>query len=262
MASAPFKDNVVILTGASRGIGEQLAYQLAGQGASLVLAARSLERLEEVAAECLKRGGKAIAVQTDVTDEAQCKRLVERAIETYGRIDTLLNDAGMGYPRRFEKLPDLSHLKAEMELNYYGLVHCAYHALPHLKQTRGRLVAISSFGGLVGIPGTIGYNSSKHALQGFMDTLRVELRGTGVSVTTVCLGAISTARLKETMGENMSKVPTMTPERCAELILKHAAQRKRQVVLTSAGKSLVALSHIAPALVDRILVSVPISYEE
>ncbi len=101
MAQAPFKDNVVILTGASRGIGEQLAYQLADQGASLALAARGLERLEEVAERCRQRGGKALAVQTDVTDEGQCKRLIERTIEFYGRIDTLLNDAGMGYPRRF-----------------------------------------------------------------------------------------------------------------------------------------------------------------
>ena len=262
MASTPFKENVVILTGASRGIGEQLAYQLAGQGASLALAARGLEPLERVTAECLKRGGKAIAIQTDVTDEAQCKRLVERTIEAYGRLDTLLNNAGSGSPRRFEQLPDLSRLKAEIELNYYGLVHCAYHALPHLRQSRGRLVAVSSFGGLVGIPGTIGYNSSKHALHGFLDTLRVELRGSGVSVTVVCPGAISTARLKAAMGENINKVPTMTPERCAALILKHAAYRRCQVVLTPAGKSLVALSHIAPAMVDPILASVPIRYED
>src|SRR5215472_8010555 len=144
MASAPFKENVIILTGASRGIGEQLAYQLADQGASLALAARTLEQLEEVAARCRQRGSKALAVQTDVTDESQCKRLIERTLEVYGRLDTLLNDAGMGYPRRFEKLSDLTHLKAEMELNYYGLVHCAFYALPHLRQSKGRLVAVSS----------------------------------------------------------------------------------------------------------------------
>ena len=262
MAQAPFQDNVVILTGASRGIGEQIAYQLADQGASLALAARSLERLEEVAARCRQRGGKALAVQTDVTDESQCKRLIERTVEFYGRIDTLLNDAGMGYPKRFEALTDLSHLKAEMELNFYGLVHCAFHALPHLKQTRGRLVAVSSFGGLIGIPGTIGYNSSKHALQGFMDTLRAELRGSGVSVTVVCPGAVRTARLEETMGANIDKVPTMLPERVAQIIIQQAARRKRQYVLTASGKTMVWLEKLAPSLADRILASVPINYED
>ncbi len=262
MAQAPFKDNVVILTGASRGIGEQLAYQLADQGASLALAARGLERLEEVAERCRQRGGKALAVQTDVTDESQCKRLIERTIEFYGRVDTLLNDAGMGYPRRFEALPDLSHLKAEIELNYYGLVHCVFHALPHLRQTKGRLVAVSSFGGLLGIPGTIGYNSSKHALQGFLDTLRAELRGSGVSVTVVCPGAIRTPRLEETMGANIDKIPTMPPERAAQIIIQKAAKRKRQYVMTASGQTMVWIEKLAPALAERILASVPISYKE
>jgi short-subunit dehydrogenase len=260
--NAPFKDNVVILTGASKGIGEQLAYQLADQGACLALAARGVEKLEAVAEECRKRGTQAIAVPTDVTDEAQCKRLVERAIEVFGRVDTLLNNAGYGYPRRFESLPDLATLKSEIALNYLGLVHCVYYALPRLKQTRGRIVAVSSFGGLVGLPGTIGYNASKHALRGFLDTLRAELMGTGVTVTVVYPGAVRTERLYETMGDRVRTVPSMSPERCAEITLDAGTKRKRQVIMTLEGKALLWLSHFIPGILDRQLVRLSNLYEE
>ena len=263
MQKTAFREHVVIVTGASSGIGRELAYQLADQGAWLVLAARNLEKLEMVAAECRQRGAKAVAVQTDVTDEAQCKQLIERTIETYGRLDTLINNAGYGHPKRFEALTDLTTLKAEIELNYYGIVHCTFYALPYLKQSKGRLVGVCSFGGQVGIPGTIGYNSSKHAMRGFLNTLRAELRGSGVSVTVLYLGAIRTERLKEAMGPNVEKVPTMSPERCASLILRQAARRKRQLVMTLPGKLLVWLNLLAPALLEYILVTFPgISYEE
>jgi short-subunit dehydrogenase len=263
MSSAPFKEQVVIVTGASSGIGRELAYQLAGQGAWLALAARSLEKLEAVAEGCRKRGARALVVQTDVTDEEQCKRLIERTVETYGRIDMLINNAGYGRPKRFAAMQDFADLKGEIALNYYGVVHCTYYALPYLKQSRGRLVGVCSFGGLVGIPGTIGYNSSKHAMRGFLNTLRAELRGSGVSVTVLYLGAIRTERLVEAMGANVDKVPTMSPERCAALILRSAARRRRQLVMTLPGKLLVWLGVLAPALLDWILVSFPgIAYEE
>ncbi|HEY7127759.1 MAG TPA: SDR family oxidoreductase [Ktedonobacterales bacterium] len=262
MAQPPFRENVVIVTGSSRGIGRELAYQLASQGAWLVLAARSQEKLEQVAEECRKRGGKALVVQTDVTDESQCQRLIERTVEAYGRLDTLVNNAGYGLPKRIEAMRDLADLKAEMELNYYGTVHCAVHALPHLRQSKGRIVGVCSFGGLIGIPGTGGYNSAKHAMRGFLNTLRVELRGSGVSVTVAYLGAIRTERLIESMGPNVEKVPTMAPERCAALILKHGGKRHRQVVMTLAGKSLVWVQLLAPALLDRTLASLPINYQD
>lgn len=258
-----FTENVTILTGASMGIGEQLAYQLAEQGAYLALAARSADKLEAIATECKKRGGKAIAIQTDLTDEVQCKRLVSQTVDTYGRIDTLLYNAGAAYPTRFDTLPNLSNLKSEIALNYLGLVYCTYYALPYIKESRGRLVGVCSLNGLVGMPGTTGYNSSKHAMRGFLNTLRIELRGSGVTVSVAYLGAIRTERLKEAMGGNVNKVPTMDPRRCAELILQQAARRQRQQVMTLPGKFMVWLNHWSPALVDRILGSIPsISYQE
>jgi short-subunit dehydrogenase len=248
--AASFQNNVVILTGASQGIGEQLAYQLAAQGAKLILAARNAEKLEAVAAGCRERGAEAIAVQTDVTDEAQCKRLVERAVAEYGHIDTLLNNAGKGWPGRFENIQDVAQLHDEMNLNYFGLVYCVHYALPHLKQTRGRIVGVGSFGGLVGLPGTIGYNSSKHAMRGFLNTLRAELTGTGVTVTLVFPGAISGEALEATMGANASRVPSMTSERCAELVIRAGAKRQRQHILTVEGKLLFWLSVLIPGILD------------
>ncbi len=248
-----FANNVVILTGASRGIGRQLALQLADQGAVLALAARQSEQLEGVAAECRQRGANAIAIPTDVTDESQVRALIEKTVATYGRIDTLLNNAGMGFPKRFDEMPDLDALRQEMALNYFGLVHCVFYSLPHLKQSKGRIVGVSSFGSWVGLPGTIGYNSSKHAMRGFLNTLRAELIDTGVTVTVVFPGAISTERLKETMGDNVNKVPTMTPERCAQITIAAAAHRKRQVIMTPAGKILVFLNFLIPGLLDRQL---------
>src|SRR5689334_19008999 len=220
MGTPAFQDNVVLLTGASMGIGEQLAYQLADQGAKLVLAARSTDKLQAIAAECQRRGAQAVFLPTDLTVEAECKRLVEFAIETYGRLDTLLYDAGRGYPARFDSLPNLDSIRAEITLNYLGLTYCTYYALPELKRSKGRLIGVGSFGGLIGLPGTAGYNSSKHAMRGFLNSLRAELLGSGVSVTALYLGAISTERLRETMGEKIKNVPTMRPERCAGLIIR------------------------------------------
>jgi short-subunit dehydrogenase len=263
MPDHPFKNNVVILTGASQGIGEQLAYQLAEQGAQLALAARHPEMLEAVASACRELGGHAIAVPTDLTDETQCQQLIERTIDEYGRIDTLLNNAGSGYPKPFANLPDLHTLRLEIDLNYMGTVYCTYYALPYLKQTRGRIVGVNSFGGQIGIPGTIGYNASKHAMSGFLNTLRVELRGTGVTVSVAYLGAIRTERLKKVMGSNVNKIPAMDPKWCATLILRQAARRQRRQVMTLSGKFMMWLNAWSPALVDRILGSIKsISYQE
>jgi len=256
-----FRDNVALLTGASMGIGAQLAYQLADQGARLMLAARSEDRLSQVADECRRRGGQAAFLVTDLMDEAQCQRLVAQTVATYGRIDTLLYNAGKGYPARFDSLKDVTTIQNEITLNYLGLVYCAFYALPHLKQSKGRLVGVSSFGSWVGLPGTAGYNASKHAMRGFLNSLRVELRGTGVTITLVFPGAVRTERLQQTMGKNIDRVPTMSPERCAELTIQAAAARRRQMIMTLEGKLLVWLYQFVPGLLERQLARLSNLYE-
>src|SRR5512139_2013446 len=181
-----FRGQVVIVTGASAGIGKALALQLASQGAKVAIAARRAERLEEVAAECQKLGGEALVVPTDVTDEAQCKALVEKTIAAFGRLDMLINNAGLAVSALFDEYPDLCLFKHTVDVNFYGAVYCTYYALPYLKKTRGRIVAVSSVGGKAAIPYNTPYCASKYAMHGFYDSLRMELTQHGVSCTVVC----------------------------------------------------------------------------
>ncbi len=258
----PFAENVVVLVGASRGIGEQMAYILAERGARLVLAARSGEQLEKVALECRKIGTVAITVVIDVADESSCLRLMRQAVCRFGRIDTLLYNAGSGSTGRFENMPDLSPARKEVDTNYLGLVYCAYHALPYLKKSRGRIVGVASMGALVGIPGTATYNSSKHALRGFLNTLRAENRGTGLSVTVVYLGAVRTDAFLDQVGENAGKVPSISPGRAAGIIIRAAASRRRSVIPTLGSKLLVFFYTLMPALADRLLARLVTIYDK
>jgi len=258
--SAAFKDNVVVVTGASRGIGRELALQAADQGALLVLAARNSGELAAVAASCRTRGGKAVTVTVDVGEEADCAALVARAVEAYGRIDTLVNNAGIGMWARFDEVRDLSIFERLMRVNYLGSVYCTAHALPYLKQTGGRIVAISSLTGKTGVPTRSGYAASKHAMAGLFDSLRIELAGSGVSVTMIYPGFVATGIRERAFGgdgEPLGKSPVreaevMTVETCARLTLAAMAGRRRELVMTGRGRFGMWLKLLAPGLVDRI----------
>jgi short-subunit dehydrogenase len=261
MAAAPFKDNVVIITGASSGIGAELARQLAGQGARLALAARSVERLEAIAAECRAAGGAAIAVPTDVADEAQCRALIEQTAAAYGRIDTLVNNAGMNMLARFDEWQDLAIFEQILRVNFLGSVNCTRHALPYLTAARGRLVIINSAAGKAGLPLRTAYAASKHALTGFFDSLRIELEETGVSVTSIYPSYVASGFHERNL--NAEGVPfgaahridysrAMTTARCAEITLRAMARRRREVVMTPRARIGQWLKLIAPGMVDRI----------
>lgn len=262
MSNAAFRDNVVVLTGASAGIGRELALQLAAQGARLVLAAREPMKLGEVADACRARGAKAVAVPTDVGDEAQCRALVERAVAEFGRIDTLVNNAGIGMWARFDELTSLAPLEAIMRVNYFGSVYPTFYALPHLKRTRGRIVGVNSLTGRTGVPTRSGYSASKHAAAGFFDSIRIELEDSGVTVTQVFPGFVATEIRERAfgpdgrpLGEGNSPVherEVMSAEECARQIIAAAAGRKRELIMTLRGKVGFKLKLIAPSLVDRI----------
>ncbi|MGE0355519.1 MAG: SDR family oxidoreductase [Burkholderiales bacterium] len=254
------KDNVVIVTGASKGIGAELARQLAARGAMLALAARDRPALERVAAECVALGGRAEVIVTDVAVEADCRRLVERTVAAFGRVDTLVNNAGASMWARFEDIADMAILERIMRVNYLGAVYCTHFALPHLKASRGRLAAVASLAGLTGVPTRSGYAASKHAMRGFFDTLRIELADSGVSVTVVYPGFVSTGIRENATGPDgrplavspVKEGEVMDPQTCARITLEAIAARRREVVMTARGRMALFLKLVAPGLVDRI----------
>jgi len=260
MAGSIFKDKVVVITGASSGIGRELAYQLAEQGAWLSLAARNEERLSAVAGECQVRGGRAIAIVTDVGEQAQCSELIQRTVDQYDRIDMLVNNAGITMWANFEDVRDIGFYEQIMRVNYLGSVYCTYYALPFLKKTKGQIIGISSLAGRNGIPKRSGYAASKHAMVGFFDTLRIEVAQYGISVTMIYPDFVATETRKRALGADgkpIGKSPVredevMPAEKCAQLIIQAAAARKRELIMTWRGKVGLWVKLIAPGVVDRV----------
>ena len=227
-----FREKTVIITGASAGIGKALALQLADEGAWLSLAARNAQSLDSLAEECEQRGSKAIAIPTDVAEESQCRALIQHTQEMYGRIDMLVNNAGIDVVSKLEDLPNLCLFRRVADVNFYGTVHCAYYALRYLKETRGRIVNISSLGGMLAIPYNTSYVASKFAQIGFSDSLRMEVEQAGVSVTVICPSMVVTEFHERYLDENgQPKGPagraiytdhTMTADQCAQIVLRGA----------------------------------------
>jgi len=256
-----FHQNVTIITGASMGIGRELAYQFADQGAWLTLGARSAQLLEDVARECERRGARAIAVPTDVTDQDRCKNLIAQTVQTYGRIDTLVNNAGVSMTARFDEVQDLAHYDRIMRTNYLGGVYCTHAALPHLKDARGRLVAISSLAGRTGVPLCSAYCASKHALVGFFEAVRIEVEPQGVSVTLILPDFVATGIHERdvdaqgnTLGgtHNIDYKRAMATETCVRIAVNAIAKRKRQVLMSRRGQIGQWIKLLAPRVIDRM----------
>ncbi len=254
---------VVVITGASDGIGAEIARQLAakeGESVALVLAARNAAQLDTVAGECAALGAQTLVVATDVGVQIQCRRLVVSAVEHFGRIDVLVNNAGRSAHALFEEVEDLSWYEELMRVNLWGAVWCTQAALPALKASRGRIVAVSSLAGLVGVPGRTAYSATKFAMTGFFEALRAEVKGHGVSVTTAYPGVVAT-RIRyrgfnaqgEPMGASaLNEEGAMSVEECARLIIEGMEARRREVVMTAKGRLGRFLKLIAPGLVEKM----------
>ncbi len=262
MPNTPFKDNVVIVTGASVGIGREVALQLADQGAWLALTARNKEALEEVAAQCRQRGGRALVIRADVSRESDCKNIAESTVKEYGRIDTLVCNAGVGMWARLDEMQTLKPYEEMAKVNYLGSVYCTFYALPYLKQTRGRIVGVSSLAGKTGVPTRTGYSATKHAQIGFFDSLRIELAGSGVTVTVICPGFVQTGIRERAFGASgtplgvgnspVREAEIMPVAECARIMIRAMARRQREEVMTLRGKLGQWARLIVPGLVDRI----------
>ncbi len=243
------------------GLGREMALQLATVRARLVLGARSADRLTEVAQECAHRGGQAVAQPTDVAEPEQCRALVDAALNRYGRIDVLINNAGIGMTARFDETVDLSHYRRIMTTNYLGSVFTTHFALPHLKESRGRIGVISSLAGKTGVPLYSAYCGSKHALTGFFEALRIELETQHVTVTLIFPDFVATGiheRNINAMGEllgtdhGIDYRRAMSVEDCARKSLDALARRKRQILLSTRGKVGQWIKLITPQVIDRM----------
>ena len=262
-AAQRFDGAAVIITGASSGLGAALAVAFTEAGGNVVLAARNEDRLNEVAERCVEAGGQPLVIPADVTVPADCQALVGAAVERLGRLDVLVACAGLSMWGRFDELDDAEVLRRVMDVNYWGLVHPAHFALPHLKASGGVLVAISSVQGKLGVPYHSGYAASKHAVQGFCDSLRMELAGSGVEVLTVlahwirgtnlrqqALGSDGLPRGDRAAAHGSGAVPL---EKITRRILNAIARRRRMIFIPRWMRLFTWLSELAPPLTDRLI---------
>ena len=253
------KNKVVIITGASSGIGEACAKEFAKQGAKLSLAARNIDKLNLIEKELSEQGIEVLSVKTDVSIEKDCENLISQTINKFGKIDILINNAGISMRALFADV-DLSVIKRLMDVNFWGTVYCTKYALPHLLETKGSLVAITSVAGIHGLPGRTGYSASKFAITGFLQTIRIENLKKGLHVLTFAPGFTSSNVRKAALvadGSHQGETPLkedklMSPEKVAKILIKSIKKRKLNKVLSLDGKLVSILQHILPKTLDKL----------
>ena len=251
-----YKDKIVVITGASSGIGKALSIEALQQGAKLGLCARSIDLLQK---EFVDKSN-TICVKTDVSKEEDCQHFIDAVLNKWGRIDVLINNAGISMRALFEDT-EMSVVKELMDVNFWGAVYCTKFALPSIRQQKGTIVSVSSIAGYRGLPGRTGYSASKFALQGFSEALRTELLHTGVHVMWVSPGFTAsnirnTARNAEGNAQKetpLNESKLMSAATCAQIILNAAANRKRTIVMTFQGKLTVWLNKLFPSLADTLV---------
>ena len=258
-----FADRVAVITGASSGLGAALAVAFVQAGAAVAIFGRNGEKLDEVAGECRRAGGEGTAVVGDVTRPEDCRRLVETAVAEWGRVDYLVANAGLSMWAPFEEIEDLELFRRLIEVNYLGALHCAHFGLPHLKESRGMFVAVSSIQGKIGVPLHTGYVASKHALQGFCDTLRLELDGSGVEVLTVMPHWLRGTNLRQNafgrdgqpLGPSSRKhsSESIPMEVACQAILTAVHKRRRQLVIPWKLRLLLAVNFIRAQWAEALI---------
>src|SRR5580658_2179205 len=252
-----FQDKVVVITGGSDGIGKALIEALIPRGAKVATCGRSHDKIYKLQMEYSSVLLHAVAC--DIGNETECRRFIESTIETFGRIDILINNAGISMRALFVDC-DTDVTRKVMDINFLGAVYCTKYAIPSILENKGTIVGISSTAGYRGLPGRTAYSASKFALQGWLESLRTELLHSGVNVMWVCPGFtasnIRVAALDQhghARGESVLDEGTlMSAAECARHIIRAIARRRRTVVLTFLGKVTVLINKFAPALADRL----------
>jgi NAD(P)-dependent dehydrogenase (short-subunit alcohol dehydrogenase family) len=234
----PLSDKVALITGGSSGIGRATALRLAGFGSKVAVAARGRDALEEVVREAKKLGAEAMAVPADVLEPEHCRRAVEDTVARFGRLDILICSAGLSMRAYFDG-SDLAAMERVMRVNFFGTLYATHYALPHIKQTHGSLVALSSLTGLRGIPSYSIYGASKFAIQGLYESLRLELRRDGVHVGVFSPGFVDTPLRHRVLGPDGKPwaAPPSPPfriwpvEKCVDRLVHLIVKRRSQISL-------------------------------
>jgi NAD(P)-dependent dehydrogenase (short-subunit alcohol dehydrogenase family) len=248
MSDQESRSNVVIITGASTGIGRALALSLAEGGSRLALGARNAALLEETAAAARQRGGEALSIPCDVTDPAQVERLVQAALTTWGKVDVLVSNAGQ-YLRKPVLELSIADLEQSMAVNFYGHAHAVLAVLPAmLRQGHGHIILMATMNAKKGIPPDAPYAAAKFALSGFGDILRQELRPHGIAVTTIYPGRVDTPMISDLAVPWISA--KITPEATARAIERAMRTRPAEVILPPQAILLHLVNVFSPRLAD------------
>ncbi len=258
-----YKDKVIIVTGASSGIGLASVNRFMELGANVVLAARSIDKLEKIVEELGQQstvnGQQFLCVKTDVTKEEDCKNLIEKTVEKFGKIDVLVNNAGISMRAVFKDL-DLKVMHSLMDTNFWGTVYCTKYALPYLLESKGTVVGVISTAGYVGLPARTAYSASKFAVRGFLETLRIEHLYDGLHVMIFAPG-FTTSNIRNVAltadGSPQGETPRdeermMSAERVARILSRGIARRRAEMVLTPLGKATLFVSRNLPRVTDKV----------
>lgn len=251
------KDKVVVITGGSDGIGKALVEMCLTKGAKVATCGRNNDKLYRLQKDYSTYP--LVTVVADVANENDCRHFIETTLKAYGGIDVLINNAGISMRALLEEL-DVDVIRKVMDINFFGVVYCTKFALQSLKERKGTIVGVSSIAGYRGLPGRSGYSASKFALQGWLEAIRTELLDE-VNVMWVCPGFtasnIRNAALNKegkSQGESpLDEDKLMTPQECAEHILKAIKKRKRTLILTFTGKRTVFMNKFFPGLADKMV---------
>lgn len=249
-------EKIVLITGASSGIGKALAQAMLAKGAKVAVCGRKMTALQEAFAGVPE--DRILKVQADVSREEDCKAFVTQALNKWGRVDVLINNAGISMRALFEEA-ELSVIRELMDINFWGAVQCTKYALPSIRKNKGIILGVSSIAGYRGLPGRTGYSASKFALQGFLEALRTELLHTGAHVMWVSPG-FTASNIRNVARSGSGKAQGETPldesklmsaETCAAIIVNAMESRKRSVVMTGQGKLTVWLNKLFPSFTDK-----------
>lgn len=253
-----YRGKTCIITGASSGLGEALALDLAKEQTQLILFSRNESKLQSVANSCELLGASCLVVSGDISKPDDCARLIEATVQKFGKIDYLINNAGVSMWSEFADITDLNVFQQLLAINYLGAVYCTHYALPYLRQSQGMIVVISSLQGKFAVPFHSGYAAAKHALHGFFDTLRIELQKDKVDVLIVAPSWLQGTRLRANAFGSKEKPSFrhhqsesgMTLTECCKQIKLAMAARKRELLLPKKARILSLIQAFSPQCVD------------